>query len=184
MTSTSRMKLSVLFTLLLGLFASAPQAFANYADLPDPQALMAEIQLSTAPSCACDADREALTSYAKEIADAPSLEEAQAIALDQTKLVNRAIKAASRLPGVDVGDLDEVQSRLRAYEASVILADSQQGVAAAFTDFLSDASDKAPAMDQIKRKRACSMTPGQIVITVIGFLLGIIPGIILLILLC
>ncbi len=184
MTHLNNAKLSALFAIVVGMLVFSPRAHANYMDLPDPQALMAEMNLNIAPDCACDADREALNVYAQEIADAPTLEAAQAIALDQTKLVNRAIRAAKRLPGVDTGDLTEVQSRLRAYEASVILAESQQGVSEAFIDFLRDASDKAPAMDHIKRKRACSMTPGQIIITVIGFVLGIIPGIILLILLC
>ena len=138
------------------------------------------------PGCACDVDAQPLTDARREIAGAPTLEAARERALEGTRLAERAL-ATARLLAPRSEALTQARDRIDAYQDRVAAADTPEEVAWEFGEFVQLASldgavggDLGVGVDT----DGCDLTTGEIVAVVIGFLLGILPGIILLIILC
>jgi hypothetical protein len=112
-----------------------------------------------------------LSGFSARLASSGTTEEARDRALAKIRLGHKAIdKAARILPG-EVAGIAEATARLDALEAGVRAADTPAGVAAEFDRLGANAV-------------SCDYTTVEVVVIVIGFVLGIIPGILFLILFC
>jgi hypothetical protein len=135
--------------------------------------LFALAQPANAFGCPCDAEQARLEAFADKVSQAPTLEAAQDMALDKISLSRKAIRLADKQLGGDPA-IAHATARIDAFDAQVRGATSQEEVSVAFAQL-------APSQSVAGR---CDYTGGEIVIIVIGFILGIIPGIIFLFLLC
>lgn len=122
-------------------------------------------------SCPSEADRAELRGFSARLASAGTTEEARELALAKIRLGQKAIDRAEKLRVADATGLAEAEARLDALEAGVRAAETPDAVAAQF--------DRLDA-NAVK----CDYTPTEIIIIVVGFVLGIIPGIIFLFLFC
>ena len=143
------------------------------------------------PGCGCES-REELLATRDRIAAASDLEAAQALALEDVTLARRALGAARRIAPFSE-DLANAHGRLERYEREVRGAESVASVTLRFEDLVQIASAHEivgvdgdyDGGDSVHGKRfGCALSTGELVAVVLGFILGIIPGIILLLLLC
>jgi hypothetical protein len=134
--------------------------------------LIALARPANAWDCNCDAQRARFDAFAQKLADAPTLADAQDRALDKIALSRKVVRLAEKHAGGDPA-IGEAMQKLDALDAQVRATSSQQQVSLVFSQ-----------MAQDRMKTACSYTAVEILIIVLGFLIFIIPGIILLILLC
>lgn len=187
MSSRSSRSPRGLFAALLFIFAlglALPLGSSARAAVPvsvlDPAAMFKQVETSVAPACACEASQEDVDRFIGQLEGQASVEEAQALALEQSRLARRAIELAGKV-GPLRDSLAPTDARLSAYEAAVGLAQTPSEVASAFKELLSRDGDR---LQDVKRSKQCDYTVGEVVIIIIGFILGIIPGIIFLFLLC
>ena len=122
--------------------------------------------------CPCEAERTQLVAFRDRIANAESPEAAREMALSQTRLGHKAIKQAARLVSNDPG-IAEADARLSAFEEGVNAAQTQEQVAAQFDQVIAQHTGMN-----------CAYTTVEVVVIIIGFLLGILPGILFLFLFC
>lgn len=130
-------------------------------------------QAVAAPRCDAPLDsrhQQRLDRFADRLEGADSVEEAREMALQKIKPAASVLKKAQALAPRDAG-LAEAQGRLTDFRADVNGATSSSQVASQFRAIQTGAG-------------GCDMTTGEVIATVLGFILGILPGIILLILLC
>lgn len=128
--------------------------------------------------CGCDTGR--LVWLQEAIAAAPTAEDARALAAPPLSLAASALaRASSLLPGSKA--LEASQRRLETGEQLVASAGSPAAVASAFGVAV---SGKPVLADVEVDPPSCHYTTLEIVAIVLGFILGIIPGLILLVLLC
>ncbi|MFT4572670.1 MAG: hypothetical protein ACI8TX_003790 [Hyphomicrobiaceae bacterium] len=140
---------------------------------------------ATVPGCEFDAS--ALATWRAEIASSPDVDTARARVLADTQLARTALTGASRVAFWS-DDLNSAAQRLDAFEQAVASASTSKEVASSIDEF---AGAEAPLMLAGASGAAvdvnspdCHYTGGEIVAIVIGLILGIIPGILLLFLLC
>jgi hypothetical protein len=134
--------------------------------------LIALAQPANAFDGACDADLARFDAFAQKLADAPTLDDAQDMALDKVALTRKVVKLADKQLDGNAA-IAEATQKLDALDARVRSAESQEQVSLAFSQ-----------LSQDRMKAACSYTTPEILLIVLGFLLFVIPGIILLLLLC
>lgn len=153
----NRVKIGVMLCALWSLGLGAPDAQANDG------------------ACAPAPVRNEAQALIDRIAAAPSVEDARALALEPTRAAHRALAQARRLsPRTE--SLRDADERLSGYQARIAAAPSQEAVAAELATLSRVKADLGDG--------GCSYSTGEIIATVLGFILGIIPGIILLFLLC
>jgi hypothetical protein len=134
--------------------------------------LIALAQPANAFGCPCDAERARLDAFAQKLADAPTLDEAQDKALDKLALTRKVVKIADKqLHGDAV--IGEATEKIDALDARVRSAENQQQVSLVFSQLAQD-----------RMKVGCDYTTGEILLIIIGFLFFVLPGIILMLLLC
>lgn len=157
--------------------------------------------------CGCRKDAEVLESIRDEIAEAQNVEEARSRALAHTRGAQAAL-ARARWVAPWSGDLRDAHRRLEEYEKKVRAAPDQEAVADEFATLVqlaeADPPEQWPGADGPATTVAdvdvdlddadveldengndgCDYSTGDIIAIVIGFILGIIPGIILLFVLC
>jgi hypothetical protein len=134
--------------------------------------LIALAQPANAFDCNCDAAMARFDAFAQKLADAPTLDAAQDMALDKVALTHKVVRLADKqLDGNPA--IAEATQKLDALDAQVRAAENQQQVSLAFSQ-----------LSQDRMKAGCSYTTPEILLIVIGFLIFVIPGIILLLLLC
>jgi hypothetical protein len=124
------------------------------------------------PGCPCEADRAKLQAFRDDIASADTPEHARDMALDKIRIGHKAIHKASRMMPGESG-FAEADAKLSAFEGSVAAASTQEEVADQFDQLMARPTGMS-----------CSYDTVEVVVIVIGFLLGIIPGIIFLFLFC
>jgi hypothetical protein len=134
--------------------------------------LVALAQPADASPCLCDAELARFHAFTQKLAAAPTLDEAQDKALDKIALAHKAVRLAERQVGGDPA-IAEATQKLDAIDAQVRASTSQHQVSLVFSQLAQD-----------RMKASCSYSTVEILLIVLGFLLFIIPGIILLILLC
>ncbi len=122
-------------------------------------------------SCPSDGERATLRHFSQRLANAGTTDEAKELALSKIELGHKAIDKAAKFLPDDGAGLAEAEARLDTLEAGVVAAESQAQVAAQF--------DRIGAVGG-----GCDYSTTEIVVIVIGFVLGIIPGIIFLFLFC
>ena len=120
------------------------------------------------------AQREA-AALVDRIAAAPNVEAARALALEPTRGAHFALTQARRLSPW-TGSLAAADEKLAGYETRIAAASSPDAVAAEMATLARVHADFGDG--------GCSYSPGEVVAVVLGFILWIIPGIILLFLLC
>ena len=135
-------------------------------------ALGPQVARAAEGTCASDEEMAAFTAFGDRLAGADSPEEARRMAMSKIRLGHRAIDTAERMMPNEAG-IAEAAARLDAFEADVASARTQQEVAARF-DGLAARGDGG----------GCHYNVGEVLVVVVGFVLGIIPGIIFLLLLC
>jgi hypothetical protein len=138
--------------------------------------LVALAQPANAFGCPCEGQQARLDAFADKVAHASTLSEAQDMALDKVALSRKAIHLADKQLDGDPA-IAEATAMIDAFDAQVRSASSQEQVSVAFNQLSRNGHANRVA-------GRCDYTGGEIVIIVIGFLLGIIPGIIFLFLLC
>ena len=134
--------------------------------------LAALAQPANAFGCPCDAERARLDAFAQKLADAPTLDDAQDKALGKLALAHKAVSIADKQFHGDPA-IAEATEKLDALDTRVRSAESQQQVSLVFSQLAQD-----------RMQASCSYTTVEILLIVLGFIIFIIPGIILLILLC
>ena len=123
--------------------------------------------------CACDAERARLDAFAQKLADAPTLDDAQDKALGKIGLIRKVVTIADKQVHGDPA-LAEATEKIDALEARVRSAENQQQVSLAFSQLA----------QQDRMKAGCTYDTVEILLIIIGFLIFIIPGIIMLFLFC
>jgi hypothetical protein len=144
-------------------------ALAAAGLLAAPAAHAASFSARTLAACAC-APAE-LAELRAEIEAAHDVDAARRLAAPPLRLAREAVARVQRLPGG--GELAAAEHRLAAGERAIAAAATPPAVASAFSAALGP-----PAA------QGCAYTTLEIVAIVLGFILGIIPGLILLVLLC
>jgi len=130
------------------------------------------------PSCNCAPTAE-LTALRDRIAAAPDLATAQEMAIAP---VQQARSVVAKLGWIS-SSLRDAEKRMADYESNIRTANAPADVADHFGSLVRLASSGAVVGDGVSTS-GCDYSSGEIVAIVIGFILAIIPGIILLILLC
>ena len=134
--------------------------------------LLALAQPANAFGCPCDAERAHLEVFAQKLADAPTLQDAQDKALDKITLSRKVVKIADKQIHGDPA-ISEATEKLDALDARVRSAQSQQQVSLVFSQLAED-----------RMKVGCDYTTAEILLIIVGFLFFLLPGIILMLLLC
>jgi hypothetical protein len=149
---------------------------------------------ATKAACGCRPGSEWLRTTLEEIAAAENVQEARAEAIATTRTARIALGRARWLaPWSD--DLRDAVSRLENYEERVEAAEDPQAVADELAGLVQLASagridaylagEAVPAeADLDDNGGGCDYSTGEVIAIVVGFILGIIPGIILLFVLC
>lgn len=139
-------------------------------------ALLAAPARANEASCAPQQARLEASTWVTRIATAPSLDEARDLALQPTRGAHVALRQAQLVaPWSD--SLAQADDELVAYEGRITGAASAQAVA-------DEAAQLVNGGIHADVDGGCSFSTGEVIATVIGFILGILPGIILMILLC
>jgi hypothetical protein len=130
------------------------------------------------PGCSC-APKAELTALRDRIAEAPDLATAQEMAVAP---VERARSVVAKLGWIS-SSLRDAEKRMADYESHVRTAKAPADVADHFGSLVRLA-DSGAVLSDGAHAGGCSYSTGEVIAIVLGLFLGIIPGIILLILLC
>lgn len=123
----------------------------------------------------------AASAFTRELAEAPDVESARARALAPARIAQDVVARARWIaPGSD--DLRKADVALAHFEEDVLRAETPDAVARRYERLL--AFDRATLGSTSGLLDGCVYSTGEIIAIVLGFILGIIPGIILLFLLC
>lgn len=169
------------------LLVALQTAIATAAPLPPPAApedsggdAARMLRAARVPDCVCEEERLELAHYRDAIAAAASADEAREKAARPSRLARRALALGGFLRHDD-GELERVRAQLTAYEARVAQTETPEAAAEEFEGLVRLAGG---ADVRIGGNGGCSYTTPEIIAIVFGFLLFIIPGIILLIVFC
>lgn len=137
-----------------------------------------------AANCSSGPDQfQELARLNQEIATANSVSEARTLALAPTDDAIDALKNARTLmPFSD--DLSIAEARLSDARLRIETANSQDEVADEFSGMMIAGLDNDSAAHVNVGKVGCDYSTGELIAIVVGLILGIIPGLILLIVLC
>lgn len=131
------------------------------------------------PGCGCAAGHPEVEALALRIASSANVEEARELALEDTWLAQSALRRARWLaPGSD--SIRAAGDRLDGYETRVMAAADPEEVAQQFASLMHNNNVDVDLDTPAK----CHYTTGDIIVIILGLLLGIIPGLILLVVLC
>lgn len=119
----------------------------------------------------------------KDIAQASSLEEARALALTPTDAALGAVDTARKIMPFSQ-NLRLAQARLAEARSRIAAADTQSQVADEFSGMLLATLDDDRIVHVDAGKHKCNYSTGETIAIVVGLILGIIPGLILLVVLC
>jgi hypothetical protein len=134
--------------------------------------VLAGSAVASTPECPTEHDNQRFERFAQRLADAPTPEAARSSALAKIGVAHRAIdRAEAILPGE--ARLDDARGRLDAFEARVADAPTQDAVA-----------NEVRGLIALGGGTGCSYDTTEVVVIVIGFVLGILPGILFLFLFC
>lgn len=136
----------------------------------------------------CVPDRSSIERLGESIRDAGDLAEARSLAIRPTRLALSALSKTRWLSRGEHGDIDRAYLRLVEYQERVGAAQTPDEIALELETLLASPRGALagvhPDVDVDIDDGGCDYSGGEIIATVLGFILGILPGIILLILLC
>ena len=124
-----------------------------------------------------------LTQLKHEITVAGTVNQARAIALAPTDGAIGALKNARTIMPLS-DDLRSAETRLSDARSRILVASSQEQVADEFSGMMLAGLDNDRAVHISAGNTGCDYSTGETIAIVIGLILGIIPGLILLVLLC
>src|SRR5688572_11567837 len=124
--------------------------------------------------CPTESDREVLHAFSARLAAADDVHEAKDLALKKVRLGHTAIRHAERL-SPDAEGLAEAKAEFAAFEATVVAASTPDEVAGAFDALMPQGDPQA---------MSCDYSTVELVLVVIGLVLGIIPGLLFLLIFC
>ncbi len=129
-------------------------------------------------------DREALVAEYRRILETPDVDAARTLAIENSSVARGVLERALWLvPGSE--SLSRAHARIEAYEKRIVQSESVLDVADEFASFVQIASSGQIMADvDVGTGGKCHYSTGEIIAIVLGFILGILPGIILLVLLC
>lgn len=136
-------------------------------------ALFSGLAHAAPAECATESQRSHLVAFRDKVASAASPAEAKQMVLRQSRYGHAALDKAARF-APEHADIQSAQARLVDFEAGVNAASTQAEVAEQVDEVVLAGADAA----------ACAYTPVEIIVIVIGFILGILPGILFLFLFC
>jgi hypothetical protein len=169
--------LAVAAILALAVLAVLPRAAAAFT----ASAAWASLRQ---PACAASARLpEELIKLREDIAQAPSLDQAQSLALAPTDAALAAV-AKARLILPFSQDLDAAQTRMQEQRSRIQAAATPSQVADEFSGMRLAGLDDDRLIHAKLGSHSCSYSSGETIAIVIGLILGIIPGLILLLVLC
>lgn len=123
--------------------------------------------------CVSESQRGRLSEFRDHVAAAATPAEAKEMVLRQARFGHVALEQAARMAPEQV-DIQEAQARLSSFEAGVAAATTQGEVAEQLDGVVAAEAESG----------GCVYTPVEIIVIVIGFILGILPGILFLFLFC
>lgn len=176
-------------TIARGFRTAAAALFAlSFADaagaaLPAPEAgfdAARVLEAARVPACVGEQERLELARYRDLVAAAESVEAAREKATWPSRIARRALWLAG-IAQPDSGSLEATRARLLAYEERVARAPSAEAAAAEFEGLVRLAGDVKVGGS---KGGGCSYDATEVIGIILGFLLFIIPGIILLIVFC
>ena len=178
--NTKFLSLSLLVCFAFTIIASlAPVQTANASIWP--LADSADLINSTCPAGASQFPE--LTLLKVKIAEAETVDQARAMALEPTEEAIDALDNANKLmPNSD--ELRAAQNRISEGRARILLAANQTQVADEFSGMMLAGLDDDRAAHLGVGKASCNYSSGELIAIVIGLILGSIPGLILLVVLC
>jgi len=165
---------------MLGLPSGPAEAARPPADAPPAAPAEKLLGALGVPDCACEIDVAELQRYRDLVAAAASAEEARALATRPSGMARRALGAARRLAPWS-GSLRHAHGELVGYEGRVAKAQTPAEAAQEFEGLVRLAGNGVTVGGNSGR---CHYDTAEIIAIVLGFILFIIPGIILLIVLC
>ncbi|MDD2725530.1 MAG: hypothetical protein PHH59_16105 [Methylovulum sp.] len=118
-----------------------------------------------------------------EIAAADTIDQARALALAPTDSAIGALKNARTMMPFS-NDLRSAETRLNDVRSHILVASSQEQVADQFDGMMLAGLDNDHAAHVKVGSGACDYSSGELIAIVIGLVLGIIPGLILMVVLC
>ncbi len=124
-----------------------------------------------------------LTQLTKEIAAAETVNQAREMALAPTDGAIDTLKNARTIMPFS-NDLRSAETRLNDARSRIIVASSQAQVADEFSGMMLAGLDNDRAAHISAGKIGCDYSSGEVIAIVVGLILGIIPGLILLVVLC
>lgn len=171
-------------TFVSTLAVAALAATAAHLPATAAGASFSSIAALTQTACATTPSNQAeLRGLHDDIAQAPTVEKAQALALAPTDAALDALgKARTMVPFSE--DLQEAEARLEAKRARILAADTPPRVADEFSGMIMAGLDDDRLVHAKVGSGGCSYSTGETIAIVIGLILGIIPGLILLVVLC
>lgn len=134
----------------------------------------------------CPEGAEATAELARlhdDIAHAASLDEARTLALAPTDAALDALDKARIMMPLSQ-DLQKAQTRLEGQRSRIKSAETPPQVADEFTGMMLAGLDDDRLVNAKVGSHGCSYSSGETIAIVIGLILGIIPGLILLVVLC
>jgi hypothetical protein len=135
-------------------------------------------------SCPSGSDQyQELIQLRNEIAVAGTVNQAQAIALAPTDGAIGALKNARTIMPLS-DDLRIAETRLSDARSRILVASSQEQVADEFSGMMLAGLDDDRAAHVSVGNASCNYSTGETIAIVVGLILGIIPGLILLVVLC
>ena len=137
------------------------------------------LEAARVPSCVCEEERVELARYRDLVAAAATVEAAREKASWPSRLARRALSVAGFVKR-DSASLDATRARLLAYEERVAKAPDAAAAAAEFEGLVRVAGDVHVG----GHKGGCTYDATEVIAIIFGFILFIIPGIILLIVFC
>ena len=146
-----------------------------------PSAVSLDLLKSSCPS-GSDQYQE-LTQLRNEIAVAGTVNQARAIALAPTDGAIGALKNARTIMPLS-DDLRIAETRLSDARSRILVASSQEQVADEFSGMMLAGLDDDRAAHVSVGNASCNYSTGETIAIVVGLILGIIPGLILLVVLC
>ncbi len=184
MQAIRRMGLSGALPVAFGclvLIAAPARAALPPAEAPPPTASERVLGALGLPECACEIDVDELTRYRDLVAEASSAAEARRLATRPSGLARRALGAARRMAPWS-GSLRDAHEQLVIYEARVAKTETPAEAAREFEGLVQLAGGGGVTVGG--NSGSCHYTTLEIIAILLGFLFFIIPGIILLIVLC
>ena len=124
-----------------------------------------------------------LSQLIRTIAGADDIDQARTLALAPTDIAINALRNARNLMPFSE-DLGVAENRLNEARSRIMLASSQEQVADEFDGMMLAGLDNDRAAHVNIGSGGCDYSSGELIAIVLGLILGVIPGLILLVVLC